>query len=175
MRFGLFDLGRPSGSSGSLRMATVTISAPEASIASRISSIVRYLPVPTMRRERNSRPAIVSGSSIIILLSVGVPSSDSIVALSAPLSAYRYRRGIGSPWLQQPLRARPVGDEAENQGWHCPADVRRPRGRPRDEICVLEEPWGLCCERIDHEPGHPNGYGQQAHALCIPVLAGPAV
>jgi hypothetical protein len=33
------------------RIATVTISAPEASIARRVSSKSRYLPVPTSRRE----------------------------------------------------------------------------------------------------------------------------
>src|SRR3990172_6984421 len=45
-------------------MGTVTISAPEASMASRISSIVRYLPVPTMSRERNALPAMINGSFI---------------------------------------------------------------------------------------------------------------
>jgi hypothetical protein len=34
------------------RMATVTISAPEASIAARVSAKSLYLPVPTSRRER---------------------------------------------------------------------------------------------------------------------------
>ena len=72
-------------------MATVTISAPEASIASRISSIVRYLPVPTISRERNSRPAMISGSSIIVVPSISVPRSDSIVVPSTSLSACRYR------------------------------------------------------------------------------------
>jgi hypothetical protein len=34
------------------RIATVTISAPEASMARRVSSKSRYLPVPTSRRDR---------------------------------------------------------------------------------------------------------------------------
>ena len=46
------------------RTATVTISAPEASCAATITSGEGYLPVPTMRRERNVRPAIVRGVSI---------------------------------------------------------------------------------------------------------------
>src|SRR5262245_66461724 len=44
------------------RTATVTISAPEASTARRVSSNERYFPVPTMRRERYSRPARTNGS-----------------------------------------------------------------------------------------------------------------
>src|SRR5215831_1869656 len=45
------------------RMATVTISAPEASIAARVSPKSLYLPVPTRSRERYARPAMTSGSS----------------------------------------------------------------------------------------------------------------
>src|SRR5438876_8452573 len=44
------------------RTATVTMSAPEASWASRMTWRVGYLPVPTMRRERNSRPARINES-----------------------------------------------------------------------------------------------------------------
>ena len=44
-------------------MATVTISAPLASTAARVSSKSRYLPVPTIRRERYSTPATVRGGS----------------------------------------------------------------------------------------------------------------
>src|SRR6266496_4517448 len=43
------------------RTATVTTSAPDASIASIIVSFESYLPVPTISRDRNSRPAMVSG------------------------------------------------------------------------------------------------------------------
>src|SRR5688572_365774 len=44
------------------RIATVTISAPDASIARRVSSKSRYLPVPTRRRERYALPATTSAS-----------------------------------------------------------------------------------------------------------------
>src|SRR5262245_15370414 len=47
------------------RMATVTISAPEASIACRVSAKSLYLPVPTSRRERYGLPATMSFSSAI--------------------------------------------------------------------------------------------------------------
>src|SRR5439155_4692358 len=45
------------------RTATVTISAPEASTARRVSAKDAYLPVPTIRRERYSRPARTKGSA----------------------------------------------------------------------------------------------------------------
>src|SRR5882672_6985349 len=41
---------------------TVTISAPDASTACRVSANDRYFPVPTIRRERYSRPASTKGS-----------------------------------------------------------------------------------------------------------------
>src|SRR5215470_1998796 len=45
------------------RIATVTISAPEASIAARVCAKSRYLPVPTSSRERYALPATTRGSS----------------------------------------------------------------------------------------------------------------
>src|SRR5881394_1186446 len=45
------------------RMATVTISAPLASMARRVSSKSLYLPVPISSRERNLRPATTKASS----------------------------------------------------------------------------------------------------------------
>src|SRR3990172_11103081 len=47
-------------------MATVTISAPEASSAALQTSGLAYLPVPRMSRERNRLPAMVRNSSIIV-------------------------------------------------------------------------------------------------------------
>ena len=45
-------------------IATVTICVPEAAIACDISSLLRNLPVPTNRRDENSRPPIMSLSMI---------------------------------------------------------------------------------------------------------------
>src|SRR5438876_5621750 len=45
------------------RIATVTICAPEASIAARVWAKSLYLPVPTSSRERYARPAMTNGSS----------------------------------------------------------------------------------------------------------------
>src|SRR5262249_34780153 len=56
------------------RTATVTISAPDASTARRVSSNDRYLPVPTMSRERYSRPASVKVS----LVSIASPASHEV-------------------------------------------------------------------------------------------------
>ena len=44
------------------RTATVTISAPEASMAARVCGPSLYFPVPTIRRDLNERPAMTRGS-----------------------------------------------------------------------------------------------------------------
>src|SRR2546430_7187330 len=49
------------------RTATVTTSAPDTSMASIICAFDAYLPVPTIRRERNSRPAIANGCGSVIV------------------------------------------------------------------------------------------------------------
>ena len=49
------------------RTATVTISAPEASMAAAVSGPSLYLPVPTMRRERKRRPAMTRSSVVVEL------------------------------------------------------------------------------------------------------------
>ena len=48
------------------RTATVTISAPEASMARAVSCPERYFPVPTIRRERNCLPAMMKESIEIL-------------------------------------------------------------------------------------------------------------
>src|SRR5690348_1294454 len=53
------------------RIATVTISAPLASTARRVSSKSLYFPVPISRRERYARPAMRSGSAICSARRVG--------------------------------------------------------------------------------------------------------
>src|SRR2546423_12943623 len=49
------------------RTATVTTSAPDVSMASIICAFEAYLPVPTIRRERNSRPATANGCGSVIV------------------------------------------------------------------------------------------------------------
>src|SRR5690348_2030186 len=62
------------------RTATVTTSAPDASMARIISSLERYLPVPTSRRERNTRPPMVRGTSVTTYAAVviGSPPTDGV-------------------------------------------------------------------------------------------------
>src|ERR1041385_3101538 len=59
------------------RTATVTTSAPDASMARSISSLERYLPVPTSRREWNTRPPIVRGMSFTTSTAVVIGSPAS--------------------------------------------------------------------------------------------------
>src|SRR5437667_8449670 len=59
------------------RTATVTISAPDASIARAIVSLSRYFPVPTMRRDWNERPPMVKGMSRIVSRAVVMRSTPS--------------------------------------------------------------------------------------------------
>ncbi len=66
------------------RTATVTTSAPDASIARVIVSMSEYLPVPTMRRDWNVRPPIVSGVSSTVSTAVVIasPSTDKMHELN---------------------------------------------------------------------------------------------
>src|SRR6266851_4054710 len=59
------------------RTATVTTSAPDASSARIISSCERYLPVPTSRREWNTRPPMVRGMSFTTSRAVVIGSPSS--------------------------------------------------------------------------------------------------
>src|SRR5439155_15167430 len=62
------------------RTATVTTAAPDASMARSISSLERYLPVPTSRREWNTRPPMVRGMSFTTSRAVviGSPTSHEV-------------------------------------------------------------------------------------------------
>jgi hypothetical protein len=54
-----FRMSSPSGASRSTRRsATVTISVPDASSASRMTACEPNLPVPVIRRDENARPAM---------------------------------------------------------------------------------------------------------------------
>src|SRR5262245_53566243 len=48
------------------RTATVTISAPEAACACAMTGCDEYLPVPTMSRDLNVRPAMLNGKSFLV-------------------------------------------------------------------------------------------------------------
>jgi hypothetical protein len=57
----MFANGSPLPLKSARRKATVTISVPLAASASRMASGEGNFPVPKIRRERNSRPAMMSG------------------------------------------------------------------------------------------------------------------
>src|SRR5437660_12866517 len=59
------------------RTATVTTAAPEASMARSISALERYVPVPTSRREWNTRPPMVRGMSFTTSTAVVIGSPAS--------------------------------------------------------------------------------------------------
>src|SRR4029078_3606665 len=60
------------------RTATVMISAPAASVAARVSSNERYLPLPTMSRARYSRPARTNGSLLGMVVSAASDEVDHL-------------------------------------------------------------------------------------------------
>src|SRR4051812_12303627 len=74
------------------RTATVTISAPDASIAWAMTPWSRYLPVPTIRRDRKLRPAMVRGSSMV--------GAESVLVMSIPsfVSESEFSRKDNSEW-----------------------------------------------------------------------------
>src|SRR6185436_13827106 len=82
-RFGSMKsrIDSPLPGSATRRMATVTISAPDSSIASRITSFVEYLPVPTIRRELKSLPPSTRLVSYICLPSAHRPNDFDLVPL----------------------------------------------------------------------------------------------
>src|SRR5215210_6814202 len=73
-------------STSTRRTATVTTSAPDAPMARDMTPWSRYLPVPTMRRERKLRPPMVRGSSVPI-------RAESVLVMSCP-SLSQSRRSV---------------------------------------------------------------------------------
>src|SRR5687767_812683 len=67
------------------RTATVTMSAPDASCAARMTAKLGYLPVPTRSRERNARPASTNASLMpsILARALGGPVHDARALLLA--------------------------------------------------------------------------------------------
>ena len=79
------------------RTATVTISAPEASMAAAVSGPSLYLPVPTMRRERKRRPAMTRSSAAGCVVRRG-PERASLMEMQITEIVTRAngRTGIGN-------------------------------------------------------------------------------
>src|SRR3989442_3735202 len=74
------------------RTATVTTSAPDASMAFWVSTKSLYLPVPTQSRERNSMPAIVNRSSFMLCVLSTADEPDDFHAV--PVAQRCAREGL---------------------------------------------------------------------------------
>src|SRR4029453_19219669 len=94
------------------RTATVTTSAPDASMARTISALLRYFPVPTSKRDRKDRPPTVRGGSVKVCSCIVVAIGYRLILhqRSAPArpnrrSGVRYLQSAGgerSPDLAPP-------------------------------------------------------------------------
>src|SRR5499433_1848788 len=81
------------------RTATVTMSAPEAACARAISSKLRYLPVPTISRDLNARPAMTSWSDMFVPLQ-NCRTSESAAQIRGSGSVLDDRTGLGHVRVQ---------------------------------------------------------------------------
>src|SRR5581483_8170654 len=114
------------------RTATVTTSAPEASIARIMTSFVAYFPVPTMSRDRNSWPAITSVSAVgRVNVATVSPSTDEMHELQdVALSQGQCAELVSLP------QDRPVALDDDH------ARVQPEAGeQSRDSLTVLRGPW----------------------------------
>src|SRR5688572_20430206 len=132
--------GPPVASRSTRRSATVTISVPLASSASRIASPDENFPVPTMRRDANARPAMTRGSSM------RCERPPVPVATSPPSAGVIRIRFFGSPPASGSLSARCPELPAYAV---FPMDYTPPRGRrvrpsgfDVDEVEAAEELLG---------------------------------
>ena len=100
------------------RIATVTIAAPLAACAARMTSIEGYFPVPTISRESNSYLPIFSVSLLTYSLAScnGFDDFDA-VALAQPCVSYSARRTTRSLHATAtPVRAEPSTLEQRGDG-----------------------------------------------------------
>src|SRR5437870_12635312 len=93
------------------RTATVTTSAPDASMTFWVSTKSLYLPVPTQSRERNSMPAIVNRSSFMPCVLSTADESDDFHAV--PVAQRRAREGLPVHHRTVPLPGDSFGGTAQ--------------------------------------------------------------
>ena len=135
------------------RRATVTISAPDRWIASRPSSSVRYLPVPTSRRDSNVRPPMHQG---IVLRRAGAaphPAADEGDDLD-PVAVGQRRRRPGrrgtTSWLRSTATRAGSMPSGRQQGGHGRARGRR----PHSPLTVSRSSFMSGSESIPPRPDH---------------------
>src|SRR5881296_3303986 len=93
------------------RTATVTTSAPDASMAFWVSTKSLYLPVPTQSRERNSMPAIVNRSSFMTCVLPATDEPDDFHAVAVGQRCSRERLPVHD--LEVPLHGDSFGWNAQ--------------------------------------------------------------
>src|SRR5262249_671076 len=85
----------PLPGSATRRIATVTISAPDSSMASRMISFDDYFPLPTTSPERNSLPPTTGwGPSIPLSPPQGSPYPDLVPSPQRPRAVFALRRDL---------------------------------------------------------------------------------
>src|SRR5262245_58859923 len=109
------------------RTATVTISAPDASTARRVSANEAYFPVPTMSRERYSRPASTKGSGDASCMVQPPPTKWMISTVSPSRSAVApyAARGTTARFTSTAIRRGPSPSVATRSATVAPASSTR--------------------------------------------------
>src|SRR2546428_13889727 len=92
------------------RTATVTTSAPDASMAFWVSTKSLYLPVPTQSRERNSMPALGNRSSFMTCVLPAADEPDDFHAVAVAQSSSRERLPVHD--LEGQLHRASLGGQA---------------------------------------------------------------
>src|SRR5689334_10641307 len=110
------------------RTATVTMSAPEASCACAMIGCDEYLPVPTIRREANVRPAMTKGVSVTGVLPASAYHSVDPRPSRDPIPPPRCGRKLPGVSAAR-VRARPCRAGAPVD--LCPERPRRPAAERR--------------------------------------------
>src|SRR3989338_8337004 len=93
------------------RTATVTTSAPDASMAFCVSMKSLYFPVPTQRRERKSMPAIVNRSALIVVVPPPADKADDFHLVTVPQRGSRKHPAVHDFEIQ--LHGDPLGLNAQ--------------------------------------------------------------
>lgn len=118
------------------RTATVTISAPEAAWACAMMACDGYLPVPTINRDVNVRPAMTNGVSVNRL-----PSTDEVDDLHRIALA---NQDVGKRWALDDVQVVFHGDAS----W-IDVELREQR---RHRLRTVElEPFAVECDRHCNE------------------------
>src|SRR4051794_36345755 len=161
------------------RSATVTISAPEASSASRMTVCAANLPVPTSSREVNGRPPMTSGSAVMPRSIRHSPRGHY------PDRVLRVAGGLGRPLSPSPRAPRYVGSEVTPAGGRLrrrcdgeslgrPTVPYRKGGAvfPFDQLDRLEELRGLdpAADRVSqivHGAVRPAGLKDLLHGTWL--------